>query len=502
MYKIGIWFEKFAYEYDVQTIVMAFYPSADLSLHYEDDFSVQAYDLALRVCYPPGKALLCFYGAVFDERSRDLAEDEEPVAVRDWLKQTIYQVLSAATGQKLPWGTLTGIRPTRLALTMLEEGQTDAEIAAGLGERYYVSPAKSALAIDIANRERALLQEFDYENGYSLYVGIPFCPSICLYCSFSSNPLSRWEKRVDEYLDTLCYEIRQTANLLRGRHLDTIYIGGGTPTTLGPGQLARLLNCLEENFIPDDRREFTVEAGRPDSITPQKLQVLRSFGVERISVNPQTMHQETLDLIGRRHTVEDTRRAFYEAREAGFTDINMDLIVGLPGEDAAKVRDSLEQILELAPDNLTIHSLALKRAARLSLFRDQYEPISFQNSSEIMDMTMAYAQKMGMTPYYMYRQKHMAGNFENVGYARPGKACLYNILMMEEKQPVLALGAGGSTKLVYNHGQNIKRVENVKDLYHYFARIDEMIARKRNGIEQYLGGITHAGGSDCKAGSG
>ena len=266
----------------------------------------------------------------------------------------------------------------------------------------------------------------------------------------------------------------------------SVYIGGGTPTTLTPDQMRRLLTVLSEEFPLEQVQEFTVEAGRPDTITREILEVLREFPVSRISINPQTMNQETLDIIGRRHTVEETVEKFHMARELGFDNINMDLIVGLPGEDKEKVAHTLEEIEALSPDSLTVHSLALKRGTRLNLMKDQYEEISFENSAEIMDMTQDCARRMGMGPYYMYRQKNIAGNFENVGYSREGKAGIYNILIMEEKQSILAAGAGASTKFVFQNGERIERVENVKDLKNYVERIDEMIERKRKGIRMYL----------------
>ena len=317
-------------------------------------------------------------------------------------------------------------------------------------------------------------------------MGIPFCPSICLYCSFSSYPLERWKNQVDAYLDALCKEIRETAVMMQGRKLDTIYIGGGTPTTLSPDQMRRLLTALEESFGFHGLVEFTVEAGRPDSITQEKLSVLREFPVSRISVNPQTMNQVTLDIIGRRHTVEQTEEAFALARKLGFDNINMDLIVGLPGEDITMVKNTLDRIRNLRPDSLTVHSLAVKRAARLNIFKEKYQEMTFENNQEIMDMTMQTAYEMGMGPYYLYRQKNMKGNFENVGYADVDKAGIYNILIMEEKQPIIALGAGGSSKLVFDQGKRIERVENVKDVTNYITRIDEMIERKRTGITTWL----------------
>ena len=342
---------------------------------------------------------------------------------------------------------------------------------------------KAALAVSIANRERHILEDIDYKNGYSLYIGIPFCPTICAYCSFSSSPLKVWKNKVDDYLDALCHEIRETASMWAGQVLDTIYIGGGTPTTLEPHQLERLLSEVEKCFDISHIKEYTVEAGRPDSITWEKLAVIRKHPVTRISINPQTMNQKTLDIIGRRHTVEDIRKAFADARELGFDNINMDLIVGLPGEGIEEVEHTMQEVLSLDPDSITVHSLAIKRAARLNLFKDEYKEMTFTNNQRIMEMTEQYAAKAGMFPYYLYRQKNMKGNFENVGYAKPEKEGIYNILIMEEKQSILALGAGASTKFVMN--DRIERAENVKDIKNYIERIDEMIERKKQGYCDY-----------------
>lgn len=394
--------------------------------------------------------------------------------------------MSQLTGQTLPWGNLTGIRPTKIAMGLIESGMSNAQAAEYMRNTYFTSKEKTALAITIANRERELLKDIDYEKGYSLYVGIPFCPSICLYCSFSSSPLQRWKDQVDAYLDALLKELDFISEAMKDRTLDTIYIGGGTPTTLEPEQLERLLEHINARFPVYQVKEYTVEAGRPDSITREKLQAIRKFPVTRISVNPQTMNQATLELIGRRHTVEDTRHAFALARECGFDNINMDIIVGLPGEQKEDVQHTLEEIKKLDPDSLTVHSLAVKRAARLNMFKEQYEEMEFINNQEIMDMAMKYAYECQMGPYYLYRQKNMCGNLENIGYAKVDKAGIYNILIMEEKQSILAAGAGASTKFVFQNGERIERAENVKDVANYISRIDEMIERKRTGIDTWL----------------
>ena len=393
------------------------------------------------------------------------------------LKQQLYDLLKKGSKKELPWGTLTGIRPTKIPMKRMEEGYSDEEIASYMKETYFATDEKIQLSIDIAKREKALLSKIDYENGYSLYIGIPFCPSTCLYCSFTSYPLAVWSKQVDAYLDALEKEIHFTAVKFQHKKLNSIYIGGGTPTTLNPQQLDRLIRKIKCSFDLQHCVEFTVEAGRPDSITREKLAVLRKHGIDRISINPQTMKQETLDLIGRRHTVEQIVESFKMARELGFDNINMDLILGLPQESLEDVKHTMEQLSVLAPDNITIHSLAIKRAARLNIFKDHYKDMQMINTQEHMDLCATYCKEMGLFPYYLYRQKGMAGNMENVGYAKHGKAGVYNILIMEEKQTIVALGAGASTKKVYPDGV-IERCENVKDVGHYIARIDEMIDRK------------------------
>ena len=484
------------FEYDIHSLVKAFYPKEDVKVFADSE----------KIAELEEKETPLFHMEVLFSRAENVisasvlnaeAKAGEPALAsmqiqvdfsdrketKNRLKRGIYQMFSEHTGQTLPWGTLTGIRPTKIPMSMLEEGKSEDEIRTFMADTYFCSPEKTELSIDIAKRELGLLNKLDYEKGYSLYIGIPFCPSTCLYCSFTSYPLSAWEKRVDEYLDALEKEIDYTAKQYRDRHLNTIYIGGGTPTTLAPYQLDRLIRKIKSSFDLSYLLEFTVEAGRPDSITKEKLMVLRNHDISRISINPQTMKQETLDLIGRHHTVQQTIDSFYLARELGFDNINMDLIVGLPGESLSDVADTMEVIRKLAPDNLTVHSLAIKRAARLNIQRERYQDFEIVNTADHIALTSKVAEEMGLFPYYLYRQKNMAGNFENVGYAAPGKAGVYNVLIMEEKQSIVACGAGASTKRVWvqpnpDGTHRIERAENVKDVAQYIARIDEMIERK------------------------
>lgn len=477
-------FNKANYEYDVHSLIKAFFPKEDVCM--VEKASPEESEQASSVFY------INFFEDSFsiawkDEKEEVSLTSDKRRDIKNALKQTLYQMLAKACGGELPWGTLTGIRPTKIPMKLLEEGKSEGEAFTYMKDTYLASDEKIRLAIEIAQRERHLLNKIDYENGYSLYIGIPFCPSTCLYCSFTSYSLAAYKGYVDAYLDALEKEIDFVAAKFCHRKLNSVYIGGGTPTTLSAEQLDRLLRKIRCSFDLQYCLEFTVEAGRPDSITREKLEALKKNGITRISVNPQTMKQETLDIIGRKHTVEQTLESFRLAREVGMDNINMDLIMGLPNETLDDVRHTMEVMKELRPDNITIHSLAIKRAARLNIFKDYYKDMEMINTAEHMDLCAAFCRDMGLEPYYLYRQKGMAGNMENVGYAASGKAGVYNILIMEEKQTIMALGAGASTKIVLpdlNEDGNhlIERVENVKDVKTYIARIDEMIARKERAV--------------------
>ena len=408
----------------------------------------------------------------------DTAERQDRHDLKEVLKLFLYDSLSDYTGESLPWGDLIGIRPTKIAMTMLEEGKEEEEIAAFLKGSHRVSDEKIALAIDIARREKELLDRLHYENGYSLYIGIPFCPTTCLYCSFTSYSIAAWRDRVEDYLNALYREIEYVAAEHGDRILDTLYIGGGTPTSLSAEQMDALLTKLEEKLDLSHLLEFTVEAGRADSITEEKLEVLAKHKVTRISVNPQTMKQATLDLIGRRHTVEQVVEAYETARRIGFDNINMDIILGLPGENEEDVADTIRRITALSPDSLTVHSLAIKRASKLGDWIRQNGIETLSNTDKTMEIARGGAATLNMQPYYLYRQKNISGNFENVGYAREGKFGIYNILIMEEVQTIVACGAGTITKRVYPDGR-IERCDNVKDVGLYIEKVEEMIGRKR-----------------------
>ena len=484
MSEISLCFNKKDFEYDVYTLVKAFYPDAVIHIFYKEDEEPLS-DTPIKMCVEindDGFVFLCNDGDKTIRASKHLSGETDRTEQKNILKRLIYDTLSSVCKKDLPWGTLTGIRPAKIPMKLLDDGMRPAEIAQYMRQTYYTSAKKTALAIAVANRERELLSQIDLNKGYSLYIGIPFCPSICLYCSFGSHPFEKWGYMADEYLTTLFKELNYISSAMKNKKLCTVYIGGGTPTTLEAGQLERLLKHIQNTFDMSSVIEFTVEAGRPDTITAEKLDALKKYNVNRISINPQSMNQKTLDVIGRKHTVHQVTEAFKAARHAGFDNINMDIITGLPGEGKDEIETTIHAIEELNPDSLTVHSLALKRATRLNLFKDEYAPLSFNNSQEIMDIVDAGAKRMQMEPYYMYRQKNIAGNMENVGYARRGAFGIYNVLIMEEKQTILAAGSGAMSKFVFDDGR-IERAENVKDLKNYTERIDEMLNRKEKYIK-------------------
>ncbi|MDE7185114.1 MAG: coproporphyrinogen dehydrogenase HemZ, partial [Lachnospiraceae bacterium] len=459
---ISIYTNRENYQYDLHALLKSFYPEHDVSVYAaeeQDGHQDSENQMIVHLFNDSMRVILDIDGR--KEYMHTYKNDTD--VTKKECKLSIYYDLCDYTGKTLPWGNLTGIRPTKLAMGMLAEGKGDEEIVTWLKAAHAVSDDKAQLSLDIARREKAILDRIHYENGYSLYIGIPFCPTTCLYCSFTSYSIAVWRERVEEYLQALFQEIDFVAETYQNKILDTVYIGGGTPTTLEAEELDQLLQHVRDRFDFQQVTEFTVEAGRADSITREKLDVLKKHGVTRISVNPQTMKDETLKYIGRQHTVAQVKDAFWQAREAGFDNINMDIILGLPGELEADVQNTMHEISKLNPDSLTVHSLAVKRASKLSQWIEENGITTLRNTDSTMEIAQNGAYALGMKPYYLYRQKNMSGNFENVGYAKEGKYGIYNILIMEEKQTIVACGAGSVSKRVYPDGR-IERSENVKDV--------------------------------------
>ena len=390
----------------------------------------------------------------------------------------------AVSGVRPPWGMLTGVRPDKPATAALAAGRTPEETRAWMERFYYVSPDRAALAVETASaalRASCRLERRDI----AVYVGIPFCPTRCAYCSFVSADVGRALKLVDPYVEALLEEVRRTGQVLEqaGLRVRTLYVGGGTPTTLSASQLDRLLAAAEAHLPLAGCREMTVEAGRPDTITREKLEVLREHGIERISINPQTMSDQVLQAIGRRHTARDIREAFCTAREVDFACINMDLIAGLPQDSVEGFRDSLEEVLALRPENITVHTLAMKKGSRL--MEEGGALPSGEETARMVDLSLEALEGAGYRPYYLYRQKYMSGGLENVSWCLPGTENHYNIIMMEELQSVLSLGAGGVTKLVDRSSGRIVRLTNPKYPHDYLAMSAKVLEQKDEILRFY-----------------
>ena len=395
----------------------------------------------------------------------------------------LFSLLSSVTGYTPQWGILTGVRPSKLMNTLIAE-YGDIGAKEYFSDKLLVNEKKTELAYSVAKAEEKTVSLSD-EKSFSLYVSIPFCPTRCNYCSFVSHSIAQAKKLLPDYVENLCREIKQTAQIVNelGLRLESIYWGGGTPTTLSAQMLERICAEINEDFDLSHIREYTIEAGRADTVTPEKLRVIKAAGVDRVSINPQTFNDDVLKAIGRKHTVDDVVRVFSQAREAGFDNINMDLIAGLTDDTFESFCNSVDRAIGMNPENITLHTLALKRSSTIVTHKVDVE------SGEIANKMLEYAQNRfyfaGYKPYYMYRQSRSLGNLENVGWCRDGYECLYNIFMMEECHSVLAVGAGAVTKLKDPNSRNIERIFNYKYPYEYNSRYDVIEQRKNRIIEFY-----------------
>lgn len=391
------------------------------------------------------------------------------------LSVLLFNLLCEATGKRPEWGVMTGIRPVSLCGRWAKSGMSDGQIINRLANDYLVSAKKARLCIATGKAQEKYLA-LNAPDTFSLYIGIPFCPTRCLYCSFVSHAIDKTAKLVPQYVDLLCEEILRTGELAKrlGKKLLTVYIGGGTPTSLSAEQLRRIFAAVESSFDLSHLLEYSVEAGRPDTVTKEKLAVLRGFGVSRVSVNPQSMNDNVLKAIGRGHTVAQAEESFGLARQMGFN-VNMDLISGLPEETAESFAKSLEKVISFTPENITVHTLAVKRSSGL---REHEDAFSGRNpdTGKMQEYAQEHLQAAGYGPYYLYRQKASVENLENVGYSKPGFECVYNIYSMEDTHNILSAGAGGITKLV--DGGNIRRISNYKYPYEYISRFEEILKRK------------------------
>ena len=465
---MNIKLNDFKYRYDVYQMFNIYFPLDELKFsESEGDYSIIIKDNKVTFEYK-------------DIKDEALENKEE--YFKETIKKLIFKNLQKITKDVYPWGTLVGIRPSKIALKGLREGLSEEEIKKVFYDKHYALEEKAQLCIDVAKSEDKFVNK-DPRN-ISIYIGMAFCPTRCLYCSFASNPINGNKKLVEPYLKALSYEIKEMSKYVKEKNLkiETIYFGGGTPTSINNEEFENLMNLIYNSFIKENSpREFTVECGRPDSITLEKLKTMKRYNVTRISINPQTMNDKTLKLIGRNHTSKDVIEKFKMAKDLGFQDINMDMIIGLPGEGLEEAKHTAKEILKLSPDSLTVHGLSLKRGSIMYENFILKKGLGLKSQEEIMKMyeeSRELAKALDIKPYYMYRQKNMVGNMENLGYAKKGKECLYNIEMIEDKQTIIALGADAVTKVVFLEENRLERFANVKDLKGYTERIKELVEGK------------------------
>jgi len=465
--KINIKLNDMSYRYEVYQIFNIYFLSKDIKFGDNFNYSIEIGENNIVCCS--------------DQQLEKHYEYREGLTKKENIRIFIFLFLKEITGEEYPWGTLIGIRPSKIALRLMET-HSDQDIINYFKVHNLAWEEKSRLCIDVAKAEKKYVNKD--KQLVSVYIGMPFCPTKCLYCSFASNSIESGKGLVKAYIEALFYEMDKTLEFIvkNGIKVQCVYFGGGTPTSVSEEQFEEVMKKIYGNFVEKfEVEEFTVECGRPDSITLKKLQSMKKYKVDRISINPQTMNDETLKLIGRRHTAFDVIEKFNLARNLGFDNINMDIIVGLPFENMNHIKNTCNEILKLKPENLTVHSLAVKRGSRL------YEKILNSDSyiqprqSEVIEMyneTKKLALALNMRPYYMYRQKNMVGNMENIGYSKPGKEGIYNVQMIEERQTIFACGADAVTKVIFPEEDRIERAANIKGISEYISRIDETINKK------------------------
>lgn len=475
------------FHYEMENLCRVFFPEEQIKTVAADEPGEPHVTTALRETLG-GSKVSC---EVFLEGERFCAEElipaqqaQEEGECERRMAVVLFDVLSRATGYRPQWGILTGVRPSKL-MNRLTGQYGAAGAQAYFQNRLLVSPEKTALAFDVAQAEKRIMDTSRPES-FSLYLSIPFCPTRCNYCSFVSHSItaSKAQKLLPRYVELLCEELAITGRIASelGLRLETVYYGGGTPTTLAAEDLMRLHAAVEENFDLSTMREYTVEAGRPDTVTQERLEALKRMGVTRISINPQTFNDEVLQEIGRSHTAQCAQEAFLLARAHGFSNINMDLIAGLPKDTPASFCQTLDRTLSLDPESVTVHTLALKRSS--TLVTNQQRAGDASLTGDMLASAQAALTAAGHFPYYMYRQSRCLGNLENVGWCKKGHEGLYNIFMMEECHTVLAAGAGAVTKLKAPHGDRIERIFNYKYPYEYNERFEQLMQRKER-IKQF-----------------
>ena len=463
------------FHYELENLTRAFFPNEKISVDIRDSLPEQPQEpFVLTTCEDTLTVSVCIGDFNKSLTVPAFGEDDELS-----MATLLYKLLEECTGITLSWGLLTGVRPIKL-YRKLSEQMGEEQASKYFKNSLLVSDEKIKLASITRTNEEKILG-LSKSDSFSLYISIPFCPSRCSYCSFVSQSVEKAKHLIPRYVDLLCEEIKETAKIAKAcsLRLESVYMGGGTPTSLEAEDLARILKTVNDNFDMSTCREFTVEAGRPDTITEEKLIALKENGCDRLSVNPQTLIDEVLQNIGRRHTVNDFYHSFELARKVGFTHINTDLIAGLPGDTAEGFKKTMEGICALSPESVTIHTLSMKRSSQLTGDNMQIAKRDCDNVSAMLDCAYESLSSLGLSPYYLYRQSRMLGNMENTGWSKPDFEGIYNVFIMDETHTILACGAGAVTKLKDPYSDNIERIFNFKYPYEYNDRFDELIDRKQ-----------------------
>lgn len=477
------------YRYETENLVRVFFPNEKIEVSEEktDDGRFVETEIERNEEKAHVSVTVSLGEKLFEEKEFDLSSKLENESEDSFLERKtvllLFELLKKATGYVPPWGILTGVRPAKLMTTLCEE-KGEEEACEYFRNELLVSEEKTSLALSVAKKEKPIIEK-SKKNSFSLYISIPFCPTRCSYCSFVSHSNESAKKLMPKYVELLCRELEETAKISKelSLSLESIYIGGGTPTALSAELLKKLTLCVKENFNIPENCEYTIEAGRPDSVDDEKLDVIKNSSATRISINPQTFNDSVLEVIGRKHTGQMTEDALLAARRHGFDNINMDLIAALPTDTVESFEKTLQKTLSFEPENITVHTLALKRSS--FIVTEEKERGDAETAQEMLSLAFKTLSENGYEPYYMYRQSKCVGNLENVGWAKKGFECEYNIYMMEECHTVLACGAGAVTKLRSPVSKNIERIFNFKYPYEYINRFDELLERKKRVLSFY-----------------
>lgn len=466
------------YRFDMMNLGTIFFPYEKIKIYEEGKDKIENINDDVFIVTQMDEDKIVVDARVYNKHKVDFVEINESSDKQAKLCILFYNVLSEILGIKYPWGTLYGVRPARLMHRLTDENGEEKAVEI-LKNRHLITPKKINLTKEVMHHENKIIA-LSGEKSFSLYISIPFCPSRCSYCSFVSHSIENTYKLIDPYVDLLIKELEETSKYVNefNLKLETVYFGGGTPTTLSAKNLTKIFECIEKNFDLSNLREYTVEAGRPDTVTKEKLMALKNAGVTRISINPQTFNDEVLKEIGRKHTSKQTIDAYNLARECGFDNINMDFIAGLPKDDFVSFKNSIDKAVELGADSVTVHTLSLKTAAYMATRDNAFNVADKLITSDMVDYSNKKLSENGYYPYYMYRQSKSVGNLENVGWCKDGLDCLYNVFMMDETHSVFAVGAGAVIKLKDTKSGKIERIYNYKYPYEYIDKFDEILKRK------------------------